>query len=96
MNESLEEAAFVKGTDYPILAWQATETVTLGDLDGDGIVNSTDAATLYRLINSGAEMTEEQRTAADVNGDGDVNSTDAAIIYRVANGKSTAFPTGNN
>ena len=96
MNESLEEAAFVKGTDYPILAWQATETVTLGDLDGDGIVNSTDAAKLYRLINGGAEMTEDQCTAADVNGDGDVNSTDAAIIYRVANGLLSGFPTGNN
>ncbi len=58
---------------------------TLGDLDGDGIVNASDAA---RVLIAAAAMgagdssglTDAQMTAADVNNDGTVNASDAAII----------------
>ena len=66
--------------------------VTYGDVNGDGIINSTDAAIVYRSVNGRYTLTDSQKLAADVNGDGAVNSTDAALIYRYTNGKMSKFP----
>ncbi len=71
------------------------EDVIYGDLNGDGVVDSTDAALLYRAVNGKKELTGEQFTAADVNGDGTVDSTDAALLYRYVNGKIERFPVEN-
>ncbi len=94
INTGLETPAFVAGGSHPILAWQSQQAAApvYGDLSGDGEITSTDAALLYRYVNSKAELTEEQLAAADVNGDGVVNSTDAALIYRYVAGKITKFP----
>ena len=63
----------------------APETIVLGDLDGNGEANSTDASMI--LVAAAASglygsdgLTDAQRKAADVNGDGDVNSTDASLV----------------
>ena len=63
----------------------APETIVLGDLDGNGEANSTDASMI--LVAAAASglygsdgLTDAQREAADVNGDGDVNSTDASLV----------------
>lgn len=66
--------------------------VSYGDVNGDGNINSTDAAILYRSVNGKYTLPDSQKAAADVNGDGAVNSTDAALIYRKANGKMSNFP----
>lgn len=66
--------------------------VTYGDVNGDGIIKSTDAAIVYRSVNGRYTLTDSQKLAADVNGDGAVNSTDAALIYRYTNGKMSKFP----
>lgn len=66
--------------------------VKYGDVNGDGNINSTDAAILYRSVNGKYTLPDSQKAAADVNGDGAVNSTDAALIYRKANGKMSNFP----
>lgn len=66
--------------------------VTYGDVNGDGIINSTDAAIVYRSMNGRYTLTDSQKLAADVNGDGAVNSTDAALVYRYTNGKMSKFP----
>ena len=66
--------------------------VTYGDVNGDGIINSMDAAIVYRSVNGRYTLTDSQKLAADVNGDGAVNSTDAALIYRYTNGKMSKFP----
>lgn len=66
--------------------------VTYGDVNEDGIINSTDAAIVYRSVNGRYTLTDSQKLAADVNGDGAVNSTDAALIYRYTNGKMSKFP----
>ena len=66
--------------------------VAYGDVNGDGIINSTDAAIVYRSVNGRYTLTDSQKLAADVNGDGAVNSTDAALIYRYTNGKMSKFP----
>lgn len=66
--------------------------VAYGDVSGDGIINSTDAAIVYRSVNGRYTLTDSQKLSADVNGDGAVNSTDAALIYRYTNGKMSKFP----
>jgi len=64
----------------------------LGDVDGNGAVNSTDARlTLqYAVQKIGAEGLN--LTCADVDGSGAVNSTDARLILQYAVQKITAFP----
>ena len=59
--------------------------VKLGDVNGDGVVNASDAAVVLiaaATMGSGEEsgLTDTQMTAADVNTDGIVNASDAAII----------------
>lgn len=47
-----------------------------GDVNGSGIVNSTDARMLLRWINGKITLSDAQIAAADINGDGQANSTD--------------------
>ena len=63
----------------------AITDILLGDIDGDGAVNSSDASLVlreYALIATGEAPTfsEAQNTAADVNGDNAVDSSDASVI----------------
>ena len=53
----------------------------LGDLNGDGIINSLDATLMSRLI---LEMdgVEADRKAADINKDGRINSLDYSLLSR--------------
>ena len=67
-------------------------SIVYGDMNGDGLINSTDAAIIYRYANGKISFTEAQIAAADVNGDSVVNSSDAALVYRMANGKLDVFP----
>ena len=65
-------------------------TVTWGDVNGDGKVNSTDAVLILRYA---AQLGVDIDTAAaDVNGDGKINSTDAVLILRYAAQLITKFP----
>ncbi len=62
---------------------------SLGDLDGNGSVNATDAAMLLvaaAAVGAGEahELTEEQAGYADVNGNGQFEATDAALILMYA------------
>ncbi|MDO4489061.1 MAG: dockerin type I repeat-containing protein [Eubacteriales bacterium] len=69
--------------------------VNYGDINGDGVISSTDAAMIYRYSNGKFTFTDEQKAAADVNGDGVISSTDAALVYRKSNGKLAKFPVEN-
>lgn len=67
----------------------AAPTDTLGDIDGSGTVNASDAANVLiaaAAIGAGKDsgLTAAQKKAADVNGDGSINATDAAIILQYA------------
>ena len=58
---------------------------TFGDINGDGVVNASDAAQILiaaALIGAGGTpaLAEEQMDAADVNGDSTVNASDAAVV----------------
>ena len=84
INTGLETAAFVAGTDHPILVWQvSSEEPVKGDIDGDGKINAMDAAMIYKFVKNNTELTEEQLSACDMNGDGKINAMDAALIYKL-------------
>lgn len=65
------------------------ETKIVGDANGDGIVDSRDAAQIYRRL-AGWDVSIDS-DSADVNGDGEVNSKDAAMISRKVAGWSENF-----
>ena len=59
--------------------------VPLGDLNGDTVVNASDAAQILiaaAAIGAGNDpgLTDAQKTVADVNADGSINASDAAVV----------------
>ena len=56
----------------------------LGDLNGDGAVNVSDATVLQRCLAEFEELDDAQLTVADVNLDGYVNVRDVTEIQRIA------------
>lgn len=66
--------------------------VTLGDVDGNGKVNSVDALYVLRNFAGNYTFTADQTYAADVDGNSRVNSVDALYIVRLFTGNITKFP----
>ena len=66
--------------------------VILGDVNGDGEVDTTDAYFIVMYYNEMMDLTEEQLLAADVNGDEEVDTTDAYYIVMFYNEMIDAFP----
>lgn len=65
----------------------------LGDVDGNGRVDSTDYAALKRHLLGITPFTDENvKIAADVNGDKSINSTDYSLMRRYILGIIDAFP----
>ena len=64
---------------------------TLGDLDGNGTVTSSDANIVRQIHMQTITPTEQQSSAADINGDGRVNLLDYALITQFVN-KTAYFP----
>ncbi|MBR3629683.1 MAG: hypothetical protein IKN55_04335, partial [Oscillospiraceae bacterium] len=68
----------------PIIKHEVNESA-LGDVNGDGTVNASDAAQILiaaAAIGAGNEsgLTAEQEAVVDVNGDGSINASDAAVV----------------
>jgi uncharacterized repeat protein (TIGR02543 family) len=77
-----------------VTATFTAETDIIGDVNGDGIVNSTDALIVLSCdvgIDTSAYCPMNR---GDVNGDGLVNSTDALIILSYDVGISVPYPVG--
>lgn len=53
-----------------------------GDVNGDGVLDQTDGASLAGYINGSVELAENDLRLADMNGDGKINMLDVALIYR--------------
>ena len=70
----------------------ALKKAMLGDVTGDGMVDSQDATLVYAFANGKQAPDATQIAAADVNGDGAIDSQDATLVYAFANGKLLAFP----
>ena len=74
--------------------------ITLGDVDGDGYIDSSDASAIllaYSRISTGrtSGMNELQKKAADADGNGMINSSDSSIILEyysyVSTGKNLSL-----
>ena len=58
------------------------EDVQIGDVNGDGKINSRDARALLRYIAGLVDASEIERSACDYNKDGKINSRDARALLR--------------
>ncbi len=65
---------------------QAMSTYILGDLNGDGNVNSKDTNVMKRIFAGILILTGAQKSAADINGDGFINSLDSNALVRIVTG----------
>lgn len=63
-----------------------------GDIDGNGVVNTTDARLALQYAVEKITLDAAQVAAGDVNGDGVVNTTDARLILQKAVEKIDRFP----
>ncbi|MDD6275257.1 MAG: dockerin type I repeat-containing protein [Clostridia bacterium] len=68
------------------------ENCAVGDVDGNGVINSNDALLVTNYTSNKAELFENQIKIADVNLDGTVDSTDALLIFRYSIGKINSLP----
>lgn len=57
-------------------------TRPLGDINGDGNIDSTDYLLLKRFCLGSRDLTDEQKAVADVNKDGKINSLDYLMLKR--------------
>ena len=53
-----------------------------GDVNGDGEVTNTDAATILKYDAGIIDLTEQQLSVADVNGNGNVDNVDASMVLK--------------
>lgn len=56
----------------------------MGDVDGSGKVDATDARLVLRAAAKLDTLDDVKSKAADVNGDGKIDATDARIVLRVS------------
>ena len=74
------------------VTWEEEEDILWGDADGNGVVNSIDAAMVLRYDAGKLAADKINLVACDVNADGKVNSIDAAMILRFDANKLSKFP----
>lgn len=94
---------FIDENNYTVTDGEA-DTVTFGDLNGDGVINAQDALNSVNLWLRKTEVTaDEEILAANVTGDSRINTFDAlgiveyfvdgdefAVVNRAATVKNTA------
>ena len=74
-----------------MLTESLTKVRLLGDVNHDGKINTSDAASVLRASAELTEIAEEDLKAADVNKDQAVNTADAALIEKYAAELITSF-----
>ena len=78
---------FLTFTEAP----EGGETALMGDVNGDGAVNTTDAKLIMQLDLGLVDETKVDTAVADVNGDGAINTTDAKLIMQFDLGLNEDF-----
>ena len=63
----------------------------LGDVDGNGVIDTTDALLALRHALGIINLSPAERQRADVDGNGVIDTTDALLILRYALGIINAF-----
>ena len=71
---------------------EVRDVTLLGDVDGSGTVDSTDARLTLQYAVKKIDATKLDTAVADVNGDGKADSTDARLILQYAVRKIDKFP----
>ncbi len=71
---------------------ESYENCALGDINGDGYINSNDSLIVNNFSAKKIELFETQQKNADVNLDSKVDSTDAEIILQYAVGELRKLP----
>lgn len=64
-------------------AVMVTDEPLMGDVDDNGVVDSTDALLILRYSKGRATLTDEQLAAADTDGNGVANAQDSVTILRM-------------
>ncbi len=68
-----------------------------GDLNGDGVVDSTDARILWRYLERGYPLNDTQLKCADLNNNGIVNEVDARLLWqRILENETPQTDESNN
>lgn len=68
------------------------EKCALGDVSGDGKINSKDALSVIEFLVGEKELFDNQKLHADVNQDGEINSSDTLILLGYSVGDITSLP----
>ncbi len=84
-----EEVPYGKDDPWEPVVWNDT---MLGDIDGNRVVNTTDARLALQYAVEKITLNEDQLAAGDVDGNGVVNTTDARLILQYAVEKIDKFP----
>lgn len=71
---------------------ESYENCAIGDINGDGFINSDDALALTAFINGNNELFDTQQQNADVNLDGKIDKADIDIIHRYSIGVIKKLP----
>ena len=79
---------------FPVAASAAGNEVLLGDVNGNGKVEVTDATMVQMIAAELTTVSAERMKAADVNGDGEVNISDATLIQQYAAEIQTGYAIG--
>ena len=77
-------SAMLVTAGFPVAASAAENEVLLGDADGSGAVDVTDATMIQMIAAELATVSAERLKAADVNGDGKVDVVDATLVQQYA------------
>ena len=64
----------------------------VGDVDGNGYINSADALLIEKHVKNGEELFDTQKTNGDVNLDGKLDETDIDLIQKYATGQIKKLP----
>lgn len=63
----------------------STITLLVGDVNGDGSINSVDLNRVWQASNYGKSISAAEHPIGDINGDGTINSVDLNILWSATN-----------
>ena len=83
-----------KGTSdapYFVIIKDASAISRIGDVDGNGVVDTKDALMIMQCLNGDLIMTDDEFRRADLNGDGELSSVEALRILQYINGNVSSL-----
>ncbi len=67
----------------------------MGDINGDGVINSSDALFVFQVINGKVSISASEKLKFDMDGNGILNANDAALIMNAFSGQSSPLTQSN-